>query len=94
MGIAIGSGTAVAIDAADIVLLRSRVRDVARSVTLAQATLKNIRQNLFWALIYNMIGIPLAALGYLSPLLAGGAMALSSVSVVLNALRLQYVSLR
>lgn len=94
LGIAIGSGTAVAIDAADIVLLRSRVRDVARSVTLAQATLKNIRQNLFWALIYNMIGIPLAALGYLSPLLAGAAMALSSVSVVLNALRLQYVSLR
>ena len=70
------------------------MRDVARSVTLAQATLKNIRQNLFWALIYNMIGIPLAALGYLSPLLAGAAMALSSVSVVLNALRLQYVSLR
>ncbi|MDU0825930.1 MAG: heavy metal translocating P-type ATPase, partial [Negativicoccus succinicivorans] len=94
LGIAIGSGTAVAMDAADIVLLRSRVRDVARSVTLAQATLKNIRQNLFWALIYNMIGIPLAALGYLSPLLAGAAMALSSVSVVLNALRLQYVSLR
>jgi len=81
-------------DAADIVLLRSRVRDVARSVTLAKETLKNIRQNLFWALIYNMIGIPLAALGYLSPLLAGAAMALSSVSVVLNALRLQYVSLR
>lgn len=94
LGIAIGSGTAVAIDAADIVLLRSRVRDVARSVTLAKETLKNIRQNLFWALIYNMIGIPLAALGYLSPLLAGAAMALSSVSVVLNALRLQYVSLR
>ena len=94
LGIAIGSGTAVAMDAADIVLLRSRVRDVARSVTLAKETLKNIRQNLFWALIYNMIGIPLAALGYLSPLLAGAAMALSSVSVVLNALRLQYVSLR
>lgn len=89
IGIAVGSGTDVAIEAADVVLLRNDLRDVITAIRLAKATLKNIRQNLFWALIYNMIGIPLAASGFLSPMLAGAAMAFSSVSVVLNALRLQ-----
>jgi Cu+-exporting ATPase len=97
VGIAIGAGTDVAIESADIVLIRSDLLDAVTAVQLSKATLKNIKQNLFWAFIYNSIGIPLAAgvffgiLGWkLNPMFAGAAMSLSSVSVVSNALRLKF----
>lgn len=89
VGFAIGSGTDVAIEAADIVLVRGDLRSVVDSIALSRATIRNIRQNLFWAFIYNVIGIPVAALGFLSPVVAGTAMAFSSVSVVSNALRIK-----
>lgn len=89
VGFAIGSGTDVAVEAADIVLVRGDLRSVVDSIALSRATIRNIRQNLFWALIYNVIGIPVAALGFLSPVVAGTAMAFSSVSVVSNALRIK-----
>ncbi|MDD2494868.1 MAG: heavy metal translocating P-type ATPase [Tissierellia bacterium] len=97
VGIAIGAGTDVAIESADIVLIRSDLLDAVTAVQLSKATIKNIKQNLFWAFIYNSIGIPLAAgvfysiLGWkLNPMFAGAAMSLSSVSVVTNALRLKF----
>lgn len=88
IGIAIGSGTDIAIEASSITLATDNLCAIARALTLSRLTMRTIRQNLFWALIYNVIGIPLAALGYLSPLTCGTAMALSSVSVVLSSLRL------
>lgn len=97
IGIAIGAGADVAIDAADIVLMKSRLSDVPAAIRLSRATLKNIHENLFWAFIYNIIGIPLAAglliniLGWqLNPMFAAAAMSLSSFSVVTNALRLNF----
>ncbi len=93
VGIAMGSGTDVAIEAADIALLRADLDSLVHAIEMSELTLRNIRQNLFWAFAYNTVGIPIAASGLLAPWLAGGAMALSSVSVVVNALRLQRVKL-
>ncbi len=100
IGIAIGAGTDIAIDAADVVLMKSRLSDVPAAIRLSQATLRNIHQNLFWAFIYNMIGIPLAAgiwipvFGWkLNPMFGAAAMSLSSFCVVTNALRLNLVKL-
>ena len=88
LGLAMGSGTDVAIEAADAALMRPDPRLVAGALDIAAATRANIRQNLGWAFVYNVIAIPLAVAGLLSPAIAGAAMALSSVSVVGNALRL------
>lgn len=100
LGVAIGAGTDIAIDAADVVLVNSRLSDVTSAMRLGRATLRNIRENLFWAFIYNIIGIPIAAgvlivpFGIsLSPMIAAAAMSLSSVCVVSNALRLNLVRL-
>ncbi len=89
VGFAIGTGTDVAIEAADITLMRGELTGIVAAIRLSKATMRNIKQNLFWALAYNSVGIPIAAAGYLSPVLAGAAMAFSSVSVVTNALRLK-----
>lgn len=90
IGMAIGTGTDVAMEAADVTLMRGDLNSIPDAIAMSRKTMANIRQNLFWALAYNVIGIPIAAFGYLQPWLAGAAMALSSVSVVLNALRLQH----
>ncbi|MNC05767.1 Copper-exporting P-type ATPase A [compost metagenome] len=92
-GMAIGTGTDIAMEAADITLMRGDLMSIPDAILMSRKTLRNIKQNLFWALAYNTIGIPIAALGFLAPWLAGAAMAFSSVSVVLNALRLQRVKL-
>ncbi|MEK3889047.1 heavy metal translocating P-type ATPase [Bacillus sp. FSL K6-3431] len=93
IGMAIGTGTDVAMEAADITLIRGDLTSIADAILMSKKTISNIKQNLFWAFAYNTIGIPIAALGFLAPWLAGAAMAFSSVSVVLNALRLQRVKL-
>lgn len=100
MGIAIGAGTDIAIDAADVVLMKSRLSDVPAAIRLSRATLRNIHENLFWAFIYNIIGIPLAAGVWiplfhwqLNPMFGAAAMSLSSFCVVTNALRLNLVSI-
>ena len=97
MGIAIGAGTDIAIDAADVVLMKSRLSDVPAAIRMSRATLRNIHQNLFWAFFYNVIGIPLAAgvwipvFGWqLNPMFGAAAMSLSSFCVVSNALRLNW----
>ena len=89
IGMAIGTGTDIAMEASDITLMQGNLNSVADSIEVSKKTMANIKQNLFWAFAYNIIGIPIAALGFLAPWLAGAAMAFSSVSVVLNALRLQ-----
>ena len=100
IGIAIGAGTDVAIDAADVVLVNSRLSDVPAAIRLSRATLRNIHENLFWAFFYNTIGIPIAAgvfvpLGLtLNPMFGAAAMSLSSFCVVTNALRLNLFKLR
>lgn len=96
VGIAIGTGTDVAMESADIILMRSDLMDVLTAVELSKSTIKNIRQNLFWAFAYNVMGIPVA-MGILflfggpllNPMIAGAAMSFSSVSVLINALRLK-----
>ena len=89
IGFAIGSGTDIAVEAADIVLVRNDLHTLVQAVRLSRKTMTNIKQNLFWALIFNCIGIPLAAVGALNPMIAGTAMAFSSVTVVSNSLRLK-----
>jgi Cu+-exporting ATPase len=89
VGIAMGNGTDVAMEAAGITLMRGDLALVADALDISARTVAKIRQNLFWAFIYNVVGIPLAALGMLNPVAAGAAMALSSVSVMTNALLLR-----
>ncbi|WP_179037993.1 heavy metal translocating P-type ATPase [Paenibacillus sp. URB8-2] len=93
VGMAIGTGTDVAIEAADITLMRGDLNSIVDAIQLSHKTMRNIKQNLFWAFFYNSVGIPVAAAGLLAPWVAGAAMAFSSVSVVLNALRLKRVKL-
>lgn len=93
IGMAIGTGTDVAMEAADITLIRGDLNSIADAIIMSHKTMRNIKQNLFWAFGYNTLGIPIAAAGFLAPWVAGAAMAFSSVSVVLNALRLQRIKL-
>ena len=97
IGIAVGGGADIALESADIVLMSKNIKDVPKAIELSRATMKNIKQNLFWAFIDNGLGIPVAAgilypfTGHLlNPMIAGAAMAMSSVSVVSNALRLKW----
>ena len=100
VGIAMGTGTDVAMESADVTLVKGDLRGIVRARRLSRATMRNIRQNLWWAFIYNALGVPIAAgvlypvLGVLlSPMIASAAMSLSSVSVIANALRLRWLSL-
>ncbi|HZW67098.1 MAG TPA: heavy metal translocating P-type ATPase, partial [Pseudogracilibacillus sp.] len=93
IGIAIGTGTEVAIEAADLTILGGELLLIPKAINLSHLTIKNIRQNLFWAFAYNSAGIPIAAAGLLAPWVAGAAMAFSSVSVVTNSLRLKRVKI-
>jgi len=90
IGISLGGGTDIAIETADIILMRNDLSEIPATIKLSKNTMKKIKQNLFWAFLYNSIGIPFAALGFLSPVVAGAAMTLSSLSVVLNSLSLKW----
>ncbi len=94
IGIAMGNGTDIAIEAADIILVGDNLENTINAIKLSRITMRNVRQNLFWALFYNIVGIPLAAAGLLNPLIAGMAMSLSSITVVFNALRLQKIKIK
>ena len=89
LGIAMGGGTDIAIETGGIILIKNDLKDVAKSIKLSKQTMNKIKQNMFWALFYNSVGIPIAASGLLRAELAGLAMALSSVSVVLNSILLR-----
>ena len=89
VGLAMGNGTDVAMHAAGITLMRGDIALVAAAIDVSSRTVRKIRQNLFWAFVYNLAGIPLAAFGLLNPVLAGAAMAMSSVSILANALMLK-----
>jgi Cu+-exporting ATPase len=93
VSLAMASGTDVAMETADVALMRHDLTAVVRAIELSKRTIRTIKQNLFWAFIYNVIGIPLAAFGMLNPTFAAGAMAFSSVSVVTNSLRLRKISI-
>ena len=93
IGIAIGSGSDVAKETGGIILVRNDVRDVVAGIRLSRATMRTIKQNLFWAYIYNTVGLPIAALGFLNPMIASAAMALSSLSVIVNSALLKHVKL-
>ena len=93
VGIAIGSGSDVAKETGGIVLVRDDVRDVVTAIRLSRATMRKIKQNLFWAFVYNSIGVPIAALGFLNPIIAAAAMALSSLSVIVNSALLKGMKL-
>ncbi len=93
VGFAMGSGTDIAMEAGDVTLLRADLRGISEAIALSRAAWRVMKQNLFWALAYNVVAIPAAALGYLSPVIASAAMALSSVSVVGNSLRLKKTKL-
>src|SRR5208282_624973 len=88
LGIAVSQASDIAREAADIILLKTEIQAVPESLELARATLRTIKQNLFWAFFYNAIGIPLAALGFMSPVLCAAAMGVSDLIVIGNALRL------
>ncbi len=93
VGMAMGTGTDVAMESADITLVKGDLTGIARAETLSVSVMRNIKENLFFAFAYNVLGIPIAALGLLNPIIAGLAMALSSVSVLSNALRIKGVKL-
>jgi Cu+-exporting ATPase len=94
IGIAIGSGSDVAKETGGIILVRSDVRDVVTGIRLSRATMRTIKRNLFWAFIYNAIGVPIAAFGLLNPIIAAAAMALSSLSVIVNSALLKRARLQ